>query len=92
MIDSAVDRWKRRGIADYVSPWENGVNVRSEAVGRYPDEMRQRAVRMLFEHHGEYPSLSKEIKSIAKRLNLDHEMLRICVRKGRKAVAINRPV
>ena len=43
--------------------------------------MRERAVRMLFEHQGEYPSQWKAIESIAKKLNINHETLRIWVRK-----------
>ena len=33
--------------------------------GKYPDEMRERAVRMVFEHQHEYPSQWKAIESIA---------------------------
>jgi len=54
----------------------------SKRVGRYPDEMRERAVRMLFEHQHEYPSQWKAIESIAKKLNINHETLRIWVRKA----------
>ena len=32
--------------------------------------MRERAVRMLFEHQHEYPSQWKAIESIAKKLNI----------------------
>ena len=41
----------------------------AKRVGRYPDEMRERAVRMVFEHQHEYPSQWKAIESIAKKLN-----------------------
>ena len=54
----------------------------SKRVGRYPDEMRERAVRMVFEHQGEYPSQWKAIESIAKKLNVNHETLRIWVRRA----------
>src|SRR4051812_8107925 len=51
-------------------------------VGRYPDEMRERGVRMLFEHQHEYPSQWKAIESIAKKLGVNHETLRLWVRKA----------
>ena len=54
----------------------------SERVGRYPDEMRVRAVRMVFEHQAEYPSQWKAIESIAKKLNVNHETLRLWVRRA----------
>ncbi len=54
----------------------------SKRVGRYPDEMRVRAVRMVFEHQGEYPSQWKAIESISKKLSINHETLRLWVRKA----------
>ena len=51
-------------------------------VGRYPDEMRERAVRMVFDHQHEYASQWKAIESIAKKLSINHETLRIWVRKA----------
>ncbi len=48
--------------------------------GRYPDEMRERAVRMLFEHQHQYSSQWKAIESIAKKLGVNHETLRKWVR------------
>ena len=44
--------------------------------GKYPDEMRERAVRMVFEHQDEYPSQWKAIESIAEKLGVNHETLR----------------
>jgi transposase len=44
--------------------------------GRYPAEMRERAVRMVFEHQGEYPSQWKGIESISAKLSVNHETLR----------------
>jgi len=43
--------------------------------------MRERAVRMVFDHQHEYPSQWKAIESIAKKLNVNHETLRIWVRR-----------
>ena len=54
----------------------------SKRGGRYPDEMRERAVRMLllFEHQHEYQSQWKAIQSISKKLSINHETLRVWVR------------
>ncbi len=51
-------------------------------VGRYPVEVRERAVRMVREHEHEYPSQWKAIESIAKKLGVNHETLRIWVRRS----------
>jgi transposase len=50
--------------------------------GRYPDELRERAVRMVFEHQGEYPSQWKAIESVANMLEINHETLRQWVRRA----------
>jgi transposase len=44
--------------------------------------MRERAVRMLFEHQDEYPSQWKAIVSISTQLGINHETLRSWVRKA----------
>ena len=51
-------------------------------VGRYPDEVRERAVRLVLEHQGEYPSQWKAIESISAKLSINHETLRIWVRRA----------
>jgi len=51
-------------------------------VGRYPVEVRERAVRMVREHENEYPSQWKAIESISKKLRINHETLRIWVRRA----------
>jgi transposase len=43
---------------------------------RYPPEVRERAVRMVFEHQSEYPSQWKAIESISAKLSINHETLR----------------
>lgn len=48
----------------------------------YPAEVRERAVRMVFDHQGEYPSQWKAIESIAAKLDINHETLRIWVRRA----------
>jgi transposase len=45
--------------------------------GRYPDELRERAVRMVLEHQGEYWSQWKAIVSIAGKLDVHRETLRV---------------
>jgi transposase len=50
--------------------------------GRYPVELRERAVRMVFEHQDEYPSQWKAICSIADKLDVNHESLRVWVRRA----------
>jgi transposase len=53
-------------------------------VGRppYPPEVRERAVRMVFEHQDEYPSQWKAIESISAKLSINHETLRQWVRRA----------
>jgi transposase len=48
----------------------------------YPVEFRERAVRMVFEHQGEYPTQWKAIESISKKLQVNHETLRQWVRRA----------
>ena len=50
--------------------------------GPYPPEVRERAVRMVFDHQSEYPSQWKAIESIAAKLAINHETLRIWVRRA----------
>ncbi|WP_229023000.1 IS3 family transposase [Actinomarinicola tropica] len=49
---------------------------------RHPAELRERAVRMVFEHTHEYPSQWKAICSIADKLDLNRETLRQWVRRA----------
>ena len=49
---------------------------------KYPPELRERAVRMVFEHQGEYPSQWKAIESISAKLSINHETLRQWVRRA----------
>ena len=46
----------------------------------YPTEMRERAVRMVFDHQGEYNSQWAAIENISRELGINHETLRIWVR------------
>jgi transposase len=49
---------------------------------RYPPELKERAVRMVFEHQGEYPSQWRAIREIGAKLGVHHESLRIWVRRA----------
>ena len=49
---------------------------------RHPAELRERAVRMVFEHQHEYPSQWKAIGSIAEKLDVNRETLRLWVRRA----------
>jgi transposase len=45
-------------------------------------EVRERAVRLVFEHQAEYQSQRRAIESIAKKLSVNHETLRLWVRRA----------
>ncbi len=49
---------------------------------RYPQEMRERAVRLVQEHRGEYPSEWAAITSIAGKLGIGTEALRLWLRRA----------
>jgi transposase len=49
---------------------------------RDPAELRERAVRLVFEHQHEYPSQWKAIESIAQKLDIHRETLRVWVRRA----------
>jgi transposase len=50
--------------------------------GRYPQEVRERAVRMVQEHRGEYRSEWAAITSIAGKLGVGTEALRLWLRRA----------
>ena len=54
----------------------------SKTTNKFSPEVRERAVRMVFEHQGEYPSQWKAIQSIADKLNVHRETLRLWVRRA----------
>jgi transposase len=49
---------------------------------KHPIELRERAVRMVFEHQHEYPSQWQAILSVAEKLDLNRETLRNWIRKA----------
>ena len=51
---------------------------------RYPQEVRERAVRMVFEHRPEYPSEWAAIRSIADKFGMTAETLRTWVRQAER--------
>jgi transposase len=50
--------------------------------GPYPAEFRERAVRMVLDHQDEYPTPWKAIESIAAKLGVNHETLRVWVHRA----------
>ena len=50
-------------------------------VKRYSPEVRDRAIRMVVDHRGEYPSQWAAIQSVANKLGMTPETLRIWVRQ-----------
>jgi transposase len=51
-------------------------------VGRYPAELRERAVRMVFDHEHEYGSQWEAICSVAEKLGPKPETVRLWVRQA----------
>ena len=51
---------------------------------KYPQELRERAVRMVFEHAHEHPSQWATIRSVAEKLNCTTEVLRRWVRQAER--------
>jgi transposase len=50
--------------------------------GKYPDEVRERAVRMVLEHGHEYGSQWEAICSVAEKLDPKAETVRLWVRQA----------
>ena len=54
----------------------------SRRSGRYPAELKERAVCMVFDHQHEYPSQWKAICTIGEQLGVHHESLRVWIRRA----------
>ena len=52
--------------------------------GKYPDELRERAVRTVLEHKGEYGSQWEAICSVAEKLGPKAETVRLWVRQAER--------
>ena len=50
--------------------------------GKYPDELRERAVRMVLDHEDEYASQWEAICSVAEKLGPTAETVRLWVRRA----------
>jgi transposase len=50
--------------------------------GRYPQELRERAVRMVFEHRGDHDSEWAAITSMASKFGISPETLRKWIRRA----------
>ena len=55
---------------------------KNKSGNRYLPEVRDRAVRMVFEHQGEFDSQSAAIKSIAPKIGCGPDTLRVWVRRA----------
>jgi transposase len=63
--------------------WEDGaMEEHRQYRGKYPDEMRERAVRMVLDHEGEYASQWEAICSVAEKLGPTAETVRLWVRRA----------
>jgi len=51
---------------------------------RYPKEIREKAIRMVQDHQDEYPSQWAATKSIAGKLGMTPETLRLWIRKAQE--------
>ena len=51
---------------------------------KYLPELRERAVRLVFEHAGEYPSQWAAIRSVAEKISCANEVLRRWVRQAER--------
>jgi transposase len=59
--------------------------------GKYPDEVRERAVRMVLDHEQEYGSQWEAICSVAEKLGPKAETVRLWVRRAETDEGRGRP-
>ena len=58
---------------------------------KYSPESRERAVRLVFDHAGDYPSQWAAIRSVAEKIGCPVEALRRWVRQAREQAAAGGP-
>lgn len=56
--------------------------------GKYPDELRERAVRMVLDHEDEYGSRWETICSVAEKLGPAAETVRLWVRRAERDAGV----
>ncbi len=74
----------RAGIPGGPVSWETGVIMTKAASRKYAPEVRERAVRMVFEHAGDHGSQRAAIGSIAAKIGCTAETLRGWVRQAER--------
>lgn len=55
--------------------------MKAKSANRYPPELRERAVRMLLEHRGEYDSEPDAIRAISSKIGCHYDTLRAWLRQ-----------
>lgn len=55
--------------------------MKSKSANRYPPELRERAVRMILEHRGEYDSEPDAIRAISSKIGCHYDTLRTWLRQ-----------
>lgn len=55
--------------------------MKAKSANRYPPELRERAVRMLLEHRGEYDSEPDAIRAISSKISCRYDSLRVWLRQ-----------
>ena len=60
--------------------------MKSTSANRYPPELRERAVRMILDHRGEYESEPDAIRAISSKIGCHYDTLRAWLRQYRSDV------
>jgi len=73
--DTRPTQARRRGRSSTIT--DGVMSGKKKRGGRYPAEVRERAVRMVLDHEHEYP-----VQSISAKLDINHETLRNWVNRA----------